>query len=275
VVVLTRNRAQGLFFVLEAVSGWSDVGAIIVVDNDSTDGTTTLVQTRFPETVLVRSEENLGATGGRNLGIERARDLGFDFVFLAEDDTTPNREGLEGGLAVLDECPDVGIVGTRGGVFEWGRVRWACYRTGVDQTGLDICDFVMLDGCVARITALDEVGLLRSDYFIMFEEQELGLRLADAGWRLGRIDVDVERDHLGAASSGGAFPWRAYYQTRNHLALCRDRRSAALWFGFVSRIGHQVLREAFDRKWAALAFRRQGVSDALGGRMGARVLPPG
>lgn len=80
---------------------------VIVVDNASTDGSADMVASEFPEFTLVRSEVNLGFTGGHNLAL--ARRTGQHAALLNSD--TVVHPGAIGSLArVLSERPEVGIV---------------------------------------------------------------------------------------------------------------------------------------------------------------------
>ncbi|MFA5351463.1 MAG: glycosyltransferase family 2 protein, partial [Candidatus Omnitrophota bacterium] len=58
---------------LDSVYGQSYQGVeIIVVDNGSKDGTAGLVRENYPQVILIKNKNNLGACKGRNQGIEAA-----------------------------------------------------------------------------------------------------------------------------------------------------------------------------------------------------------
>jgi GT2 family glycosyltransferase len=274
VVVLTRNRRELLRDVLREVVTWR-VGGVIVVDNAGTDGTLEMVADEFPEVTRVRSETNRGATGGRNLGLATASELGFDLAFLAEDDTVPDRRALINAVTVMRAEPDAVLVGSSGGSFRYGAVRWGRYEPAFERGGLDVhdCDFVHVDSCLVRLGHPAAAGLLRDDFFIMFEEQEWGHRIRRRGGRVLCVPAKVRRMHVGASSSTAAYPWRSYYQTRNYLRFCLDASSPSLWVGFVLRTAHQLAVEAVARRWSTLRFRWRGIRDAQRGRMGMQVTP--
>jgi GT2 family glycosyltransferase len=274
VVVLTRNRKDLLRAVLLDVSTWG-TGGIIVVENAGTDGTLEMIEHEFPDVIRVASAVNLGATGGRNLGLARAQELGFELVFLAEDDTTSNRAALTGALEVMGARPNAVLVGPSGGTFRHGRIRWGRYRGSSEAGGRVVqeCDFVHLDSCLVRLDHPAASGWMRADFFIMFEEQEWGFRIRRLGGEVLCLPIDIDRMHVGAGSSTGAYPWRAYYQTRNHLRFCLDASSPALWFGFVLRVTHQLLREVAGGRWPTIRLRVRALRDARAGRMGLQVAP--
>ena len=72
VIVVTYNGMRWLSRCLESVSDYD----VLVVDNNSTDGSSEFISLHFPKVVLLRSNKNLGFTGGNNLGIQYAIEHG-------------------------------------------------------------------------------------------------------------------------------------------------------------------------------------------------------
>ena len=82
---------------------------VILVDNCSRDGTATYVRERYSWVRVIESACILGFTGGNNAAARAARGtylllLNCDTVLLT--DVTP-------GVAILEQCPEVGVVGAR------------------------------------------------------------------------------------------------------------------------------------------------------------------
>ena len=83
---------------------------IILVDNNSTDGTYDFIKTNFPETLCIRSVENLGFAGGNNLGLKHA---GGEYIALLNSDAVAQPTWLKNLVAAMDKHPDVGICASK------------------------------------------------------------------------------------------------------------------------------------------------------------------
>ncbi len=55
---------------------------IVVVDNNSTDGSRELIRSEFPEVILLVNKQNLGFARACNRGLEYIRDMQIAFVYL-------------------------------------------------------------------------------------------------------------------------------------------------------------------------------------------------
>ena len=64
---------------------------IIVVDNDSSDGTIDFIPKNYPEITFIESKANLGFAKANNIGIRYALDNKADYVFLLNQDAWLNQ----------------------------------------------------------------------------------------------------------------------------------------------------------------------------------------
>lgn len=79
---------------------------IIVVDNESKDGTPEMVASEFPEVLLIRSGKNLGFPSANNLALEKADSRYF---VLFNSDASLQNNALAELVHFMDEHPDCGI----------------------------------------------------------------------------------------------------------------------------------------------------------------------
>lgn len=69
VIIVTYNHAGHIRDCLESVEA-ANPDEVVVVDNGSSDRTTDIVASEFPDVELVEADENLGYGGGNNLGAD-------------------------------------------------------------------------------------------------------------------------------------------------------------------------------------------------------------
>ena len=83
---------------------------IIVVDNDSRDGSAAMVRSNYPDVRLIESGANLWFSGGNNLGLRAAQG---DYALILNPDTIVEPNTLPILAAYLDAHPEVGAVTPR------------------------------------------------------------------------------------------------------------------------------------------------------------------
>jgi GT2 family glycosyltransferase len=79
---------------------------VVLVDNASSDGVADTVERELPDVRVVRSKENLGFTGGNNLGIGDAQTV--DLIALVNSDVTVGPDWLAPLAEVLDNDAELG-----------------------------------------------------------------------------------------------------------------------------------------------------------------------
>lgn len=88
-VVVTYNRKELLTDCLQHIKSQTEPADIIVVDNASTDGTSDLFVENTEGLLYFNTGANLGGAGGFNYGMRKACELGYEFVWIMDDDTMP------------------------------------------------------------------------------------------------------------------------------------------------------------------------------------------
>lgn len=180
---------------------------VIVVDNDSGDGTAEMVERNFPEAELVRADRNLGFAAASNLGVRRGD--GKAVLFL-NPDTRVEPGTLDTLLELLDARPEVGICGPKlvrddGGLDHaakrsfptilgalghfsgFGRHRRAIqalaqYRApGHDPDAEGPVDAVNGAFMLARRDLLQRIGAFDEGYWMYMEDLDLCFRAVEAG----------------------------------------------------------------------------------------------
>jgi len=83
---------------------------VIVVDNNSEDGSPIMVADEFPEFILLAQSKNLGFTGGHNLALQSAKGT---HKALLNSDTVVHPGAIKALKDFMDSNPDAGIVGPK------------------------------------------------------------------------------------------------------------------------------------------------------------------
>ncbi len=198
---------------------------IIVVDNNSRDGSDEMVEREFPQVRLIRADTNLGFGSANNLALEQAH--GRYFVLLNSDAFL-----RPGALAIairhMDENPDCGLAGGRqtgrngslqpstrsfptildevivltGLAARYPKSRFfgRFDRTWADPNEPTEVDWVPGAFCIIRPAALATTGLFNPIFFLYCEEVDLCLRIKRAGYKIWYWP-DIFIVHIGGESS--------------------------------------------------------------------------
>lgn len=98
IVVVTYNRKELLVKNIEALikQTYKD-NKIFIIDNASTDGTEEYIKNYIEnnEIYYENTKINLGGAGGFNYGIKRAIELGYEYIWIMDDDTIAYNNSLE------------------------------------------------------------------------------------------------------------------------------------------------------------------------------------
>lgn len=258
---------------------------ILVVDNGSTDGSGERIESELPAADLVYTGENLGFSGGVNVGIERALDDGTEYVWIVNNDTLyPDHDVLETLVRTAERRQSVGLVtpllrkypNTNEIYFERGYVDDRSYNAGHYNGRYSVLDlrfhtnvtdvhgdhsvvqndYVPLCSALVGREVIEDVGLLPADYFLYYEDADYCVRIAAAGYDL-LTHLECEAYHRGEGSSD-SYALPTYYCTRNRFLFARRHRSVdagfllmALWRMFATA-SYYLAHGNLDVVYAAL-----------------------
>ncbi len=174
---------------------------IIVVDNNSTDGSVQKLLNEQVGYTVIRNSENLGFAAGNNVGIRKAIANNTDYVLILNNDTIVKNDCLEPMVSFLEKNIKVGIVGgkiyfhsnpeviwTIGGdvkLMRGGSVYYGNNEKDIGQYN-EIKELTHISGCMSLIRkeVLKDVGLLSEQYFFRGEEWDFCYRVKKAGYKL-------------------------------------------------------------------------------------------
>ncbi|EIA08191.1 glycosyltransferase family 2 protein [Flavobacterium frigoris] len=112
IVILNYNVRFFLeLCVLSVQSALKDIdGEIIVVDNNSSDGSCAVMQERFPDIELIQNNDNLGFPKGNNIGVAQAKGK---YICILNPDTVVAEDTFTKVLAFAERQINLGIVGVK------------------------------------------------------------------------------------------------------------------------------------------------------------------
>lgn len=95
-VVVTYNRKDLLTKCIDALQAQRESCHILIVDNASTDGTETYIKENHSLDVqYINTGTNLGGAGGFNFGMKKALELGYEYIWIMDDDCLPKVDALQ------------------------------------------------------------------------------------------------------------------------------------------------------------------------------------
>jgi GT2 family glycosyltransferase len=234
---------------------------LIVVDNASGDDSVPRLQKEFAGAHFIQSLQNRGFTGGNNLGLEKAKGAGADYVFFLNNDTTVSPNVLDELVGFLSQNPEVGIAGPLtyyheaseivsfgGGNIERNTGIYTHLNKGktLGQLGQQViyCSFIEGAAMFMRTELAVKLGGFSDCYFLTSEESELCVRTADEGYRLAMV-TSCSVWHKVSRSLASGSPLRTYFVARNRLMFVKRN---ALGFG-ANDLGKLVASYAKSFAW--------------------------
>ncbi|WCN03986.1 glycosyltransferase family 2 protein [Streptomyces sp. M92] len=263
VVIATRDRSASLAVTVRNLLALPERPQVLVVDNASTDDTTTMLARDFPQVRVVSLPFNRGALA-RTHGV---RALDTPYVAFSDDDSWWAPGALAAAARHFDAHPRLGLLSARTLVGPGDDadplndlLAGSPLGTATDLPGTQVLGFL---GCaaVARRTAYLDAGGYHPLLFFGAEETLLAYDLAARGWGVTHCPDVTAHHHPDPGPRAG----RSAVVRRNELltawlrrplphALARTRDLAA--DARHDPHARRALRETLTRLPAALRARR-------------------
>lgn len=198
---------QCLHSVRKAVHGVD--AEVIVVDNNSIDGSNNMVIKKFPEVRLIANKDNRGFSKANNQGINLSSG---EYVLLLNPDTVVEDDTFSKIIDFMDAHPKAGALGVKmvdgagnflpeskrglptpitsfykifglSSLFPHSK-RFARYHLGhLDKDEVHEVEILAGAFMMLRRSVLDEIGLLDETFFMYGEDIDLSYRVIKAGYK--------------------------------------------------------------------------------------------
>lgn len=243
---------------------------IIVVDNNSMDG----IENELPKEnniVFIQTGENLGYSGGNNIGIKKALEMKSEYILVLNPDTEIDKNATKNLLIKAKKynaaivCPKIYFSNSK--IIWFAGKEFDSMNVLGKHRGVDLKDLGQFDednvtvatgaAMMVRRDVFLKIGFFDEKYFLYLEDSDFSLRAQKAGFKIMYVH-DAIVYHENAKSTGLGSFLQDYYITRNRMYY------ASKYLPFRTRFA--LFKEAirnFNKKP-----RRQAFIDFLFGKMG-------
>jgi len=238
VTISSYNRKKDLIECLRSIkeNDYPNL-EIIIVDNGCIDGTAKAVKDTFPDVKVVRTEKNLGVSGGKNLGIKNAP-KDSDYLLLLDDDYVLEKNAISELVKAIDGKKEYGATTAKVLYFEDSKiVQLADSRVGL-LTGINYMNnglddgrfdkFVETEGIggtgLVKMEVMKRVGYYNENYFYNYEDADFSMRIIKAGYKILYTPTSRILHKLPLLDKkAGKQRWfsRAYWVARNKIIFMR------------------------------------------------------
>jgi len=283
-VVVTRNRRFLLENCINAIRAQTkQITAIIVVDNDSKDGTRQWLK-KQPDLILIENS-NSGGAGGFARGIDYAMQQNFHWIWCMDDDGKPALDAFEKVSPFLRPefsavnsmvVPGLDAKKTTFSLFklkpgeqpgllkrinEVKEIRALAGKKGYIYYGS------FLNGTFLRREAVVLAGNIEPGFFIWGDEVDFFWRL----WNVSpAITVPASLHFHPIPDPGAAPPWKLYYGLRNHIFINNRYMDHSLARNILLTIYYCSL---FYKKPSSIRLFVRAILDGCKGKITAALKP--
>lgn len=288
VIIPTYNREKEVLICLESLQKIDYKNCeIIVVDNASTDKTVEKIEKNYPQVKLIRLLQNMGAVGGRNKGLKKAK--GEYFCFL-DSDNVVDKHFLTALVELAESNKKIGIVGPKMYYlkepkrvwFVGARINLITSRTFFPgRDAVDVGQFEQVKNTfhvpncwLVKKEVVEKIGPMDEIYFMSYGESDWAERARKAGFKVlfcpqAMVYHDIEKgadikEHVLVRGS----PQRTYFFARNRIIFMKKFASRLNFLLFLLIFNNLFLLLHFfiffkQRQYASFKSYLQGYLDGL------------
>ncbi|MES1160894.1 MAG: glycosyltransferase family 2 protein, partial [Bacteroidota bacterium] len=241
IVTLTWNQTEVTCQFLESTRNLTYKNyEILVCDMGSNiDPTAQINAASYPNTRVLRSEKNLGFTGGNNWGMRQAKG---DFVFIVNNDTEVTPELLDVLVEPFFEDSTIGVTCPKIRFYQQpDMIQYAGFNpintlTGrttavgskeIDKGQCDVSGYTHgAHGCAMLVSReiIEKIGMFPENFFIYYEEWDWSARILKAGYHI-YYQAKGLIYHKESITMGKQSAIKVYYHTRNRILYMRRNTS--------------------------------------------------
>lgn len=250
-VVVTYNRKKLLIECVRHLEAQSVNCDILIIDNASSDGTADALSNYSQKVIYINTGKNLGGAGGFSFGIKKAVELGYDYLWILDDDTMPSTTALECFLKRSNELE--GKYGYLSSKVLWKdnsvcvmnrqkKTKWKKIKDFDAPQKIQYASFVSL---FIEATTVRHVGLPYKEFFIWADDWEYTRRISKKypcyyipesivnHWCISNVGADIVTTDISRVE-------RFKYMYRNDVTMYRQDGIEGLFYLLVRNLLHIV-----------------------------------
>jgi len=182
---------------------------IIIVDNNSTDGSIEMIQNEFPNCNLIRNNKNVGFSKANNQGIKKSKGK---YILLLNPDTIIEEDTLIKCILFMEKNSNAGSLGVKmidgngkflpeskrsfpspmvafykifglSAIFPKSKKFGTYHLTYLDENKIHEVDVLSGAFLFIRKKVLNKIGLLDEDFFMYGEDIDISYRIQKSGFK--------------------------------------------------------------------------------------------
>jgi len=252
---------------------------VIVIDNASPNDTPDIIKTKYPNTILIKSETNLGFAGGNNIGIINSKGK---YLLFINNDTEVEPDFLEPLVDAFESDSTLGMVSPKiifhhskserlmqyagGSEINYTKGTGHFYGYGeIDKGQYNTTYTNLIHGAAVMVPRelMKTVGVWPDVYFLYYEEIDWSEHFKKSGYKLKYISESTIY-HKESISIGKATPLRVFYMNRNRQLFIRRNASGfntitALLYFYIASVPKSTFYFLFKKKFDLLSALWRGI----------------
>ena len=265
IITINYNGLKDTCELIETLPLEDESLEVIVVDNASKNDEATIIEQRYPQVKVVRSDQNLGFAGGNNLGIKAAKGK---YLFFINNDTLFRCKNedvrckmFQPLIERLESFPKIGMVCPKIR-FAWGdnpiqfagyaplsRITMRNHAIGCGESDMGQYDtahptpYAHGAAMMVKREVIERAGMMPECYFLYYEELDWSMMISRAGYDIW-YEPTCTIFHKESQSTGQNSPLRTYYLTRNRLLFVkRNSTGTSRYLSYVYLIAIVAVRD--------------------------------
>jgi len=192
IIILNYNGRDTLKKCLDSVfhSDYQNF-EVVIVDNDSRDGSFELAKGIFPNFYFIKNDKNIGFSKGNNIGIRFALEKMADYIFLLNNDATIEKNTLSKLIeSSKKEEADIfsPVIYNRENKiwFAGGKIKWLQMKATHESQILNHpyeTDYISGCAMLVKKEVFKKIGLFSEDYFLYYEDADFCVRARKNGFK--------------------------------------------------------------------------------------------